>query len=398
LKYILYLIEFVLIAYFIYVSLYTFVFSIASLFYKNKIKYYNSPKRKFAVLIPAYKEDQVIISVAEKAVGHNYSTDKFEVFVIADSLKDETVERLSLIRNLNVVKVAFEQSTKVKSLNKAFEYIGNDHEFEQAVILDADNVMADDFLNIVNELHNIGFKAIQGQRAAKNENNTMSFLDGLSESINNSIYGKGSTILNCSSSLKGSGMSFDFETLKNELFLMNSIGGFDRELELRLTSQNINVYYADSAVVLDEKVGESEVFKNQRRRWISSQYYYLARYFWKGVFSVFKGRFNLFNSIILRNIQLPRLINLGLVNILFIVHLLGIYYLQINNAYGLIWGLIALILDLGVLLAIPRKYYNRRLLYSMLKLPLIFGQMFLLLFKLKGANKKFIHTPHKETN
>lgn len=396
-KYIFYFIEFILIAYFTYVSLYTIVFALASLFYKDKVKSLSSEKLKYAIFIPAYKEDQVIVSVAKKALSHNYPADKFAVFVLADSLKKETVESLKSIINLNVVEVSFEQSTKVKSLNKAFEYIGNSHDFNCGVILDADNVMEDDFLNKVNDLHVDGKLAVQGQRSAKNENNTMSFLDGLSESINNSIYGKGSTVLNFSSSLKGSGMSFDFEILKNELFKMSSIGGFDRDLELKLTSKNINVYYADSAIVMDEKVDEAEVFKNQRKRWISSQYYYLARYFWKGVSALFTGKFNLFNSIILRNLQLPRLINLGVANILFLAHFVGVVYFQFNLTLGLIWGLIAIVLDIGVLMAIPEKYYNRRLFLSILRLPLIFGQMFMLLFKLKGANKKFIHTPHRET-
>jgi hypothetical protein len=49
---------------------------------------------------------------------------------------------------------------------------------------------------------------------------------------------------------------------------------------------------------------------------------------------------------------------------------------------------------LGIIVAIPTSFYNGKLLEAMLKLPLIFITMFLLLFKLKGANKKFIHTPH----
>jgi hypothetical protein len=31
------------------------------------------------------------------------------------------------------------------------------------------------------------------------------------------------------------------------------------------------------------------------------------------------------------------------------------------------------------------------------RIPVIFFTMLLLLFKLKGANKKFIHTPHTQT-
>jgi cellulose synthase/poly-beta-1,6-N-acetylglucosamine synthase-like glycosyltransferase len=386
-------IEYILIIYALYVSIYTFVLGGSSIFYKRPSYLYNKPKSKFAVLIPAYKEDGVIISVAQDALEQDYPAELYDVVVIADSLKPETLIKLHALP-IKCIEVSFEKSTKVKALNKALSSLSNDYDY--AVILDADNLMESKFLAKIEELHvQKGFQAIQGQRASKNDDTTLSFLDGLSENINNNIYGKGSVVLNMSASLKGSGMSFDFNLLKDNLAEMESIGGFDRELELRLVQGGHKVYYAHNAIVKDEKVEKTEVFENQRKRWISSQYFYLRKFFWKGIGAFFTLRITLFNSIVLRNLQLPRLINIGLIN------LLGILAIAINSVNQLfnadLWLLNIILLDLGVMLSISREYYSFKLVKSVFMLPVIFLKMFGLLFKLKGANKKFIHTPHGST-
>ena len=46
-------------------TLYIFIFSIASLFYKQKTYSDNGNMKTMAVLVPGYKEDQVIIEVAK---------------------------------------------------------------------------------------------------------------------------------------------------------------------------------------------------------------------------------------------------------------------------------------------------------------------------------------------
>jgi cellulose synthase/poly-beta-1,6-N-acetylglucosamine synthase-like glycosyltransferase len=75
---------------------------------------------------------------------------------------------------------------------------------------------------------------------------------------------------------------------------MDSIGGFDRELELKLMEQNVKVYFAQDAIVYDEKVANTEVFERQRKRWISSQFFYLKKYFQTRNASAGKGRFQFF--------------------------------------------------------------------------------------------------------
>lgn len=380
--------ELILLSYFAYVAFYSFILSVGGLSYRSVVPPVAYNKRKMAVLIPAYKEDQVIPGVAASALRQNYPAEKFDVVVIADSLKPETLRRLREMP-IKVVEVSFEKSTKVRALNKAMEVIGDD--YDCAVILDADNMMERNFLSKMNDLFELGYRAIQGKRDPKNENNSMALLDGLSETINNFIYRQGTVALGGSASLNGSGMVFDYPIYKQIMSGMDSIGGFDRELELILLERNINTYFAKHVVVYDEKVVSTEVFEKQRKRWISSQFFYLKKYFVPGVKKALQGHFDFFNSAVLRNIQLPRLLNLGLLTgFTMIAFAIGRYTYFSPFVWLTLWAVNAL----AILFAIPRKFYSIRLAKSVLLIPTIFFKMFILLFKLKGANKTFIHTPH----
>ena len=385
-------VELLLLSYFTYVCLYSFILSFAGLFYKTRSLSASTTKRKIAVLIPSYKEDQVITSVATSASNQHYPKEKFDVVVIADSLKPETLTNLRQLP-IKVIEVSFEKSTKVKALNRAMDVIGND--YDCALILDADNIMEADFLEKMNAYFSLGFRAVQGQRAAKNKNTPMALLDGLSETINNFIYRQGSVMIGLSSSLIGSGMIFEYSTLKEILLPLNSIGGFDRELELNLIKRGIKIHYAKDAVVYDEKVASSEVFEKQRTRWLSSQFLYLRKYFSEGWIALFKGNINYFNCSILKNIQLPRLLNLGLLTIFTILSFIVARYIHVSPY---VWLFLFTLNMLSMFFALPRKIYSWELVKSILLIPGIFFKMFLLLFKLKGANKTFIHTPHSHSD
>lgn len=386
-------IEVIALAYFLYVVLYTATFAVGGLFYKApEIKTTSATFTRFAVLIPSYKEDSVILEVAKKATEQTYSSRHYTVFIIADSLQPST---LVLLRKLpiSVIEVSFDKSTKVKSLNRALSQI-DESQFDYAVILDADNVMEKDFLERMNAvIISTGEKAIQGQRKPKNQNNNLAFLDGVSEAINNHVYRQGQAALGLSASISGSGVAFDFKILKSKLSQMNSIGGFDRELELKLLQEGVRVLYYKDAAVYDEKTSKSKTFENQRKRWISSQYFYLRKYFDKGCVALLKGDFTFFNSAVLRNIQLPRLINIGLLTILTLAAFIFEEYL-IYGKY--VWLALFCINTASVFISIPREFYTRKMLTAILSLPGIFVKMFFLLFKLRKANKKFIHTPHGE--
>ena len=216
-----FILELIILLYFVYVVVYTAFFAFAGVFYKALPLLPTQRNLKFCVLIPSYKEDAVIIDVAQKALNQSYAHDHYDVVIIADSLQPSTIAFLQTLP-IKVIEVQFESSTKVKSLNMALGQLPND-KYDYAVILDADNIMEPDFLQRQNALlAGYGFKAVQGQRKPKNQNTNLAFLDGVSEAINNHLFRQGSNPIGLSSALIGSGMIFPYAVLKDELSMIDT--------------------------------------------------------------------------------------------------------------------------------------------------------------------------------
>ena len=388
--------EIVLLIVFIYLgipALYIFVFAIAGKFGRLRVAPATGIYRKFAVLIPSYKEDEVILDSAKQALNQTYPKDRYDIIVIADSLQPETVQKLKTMP-LKVVEVSFEQSTKAKSLNKALEVLPEIYDY--ALVLDVDNIMEKGFLEKINATFvRTGVKALQGHRIAKNLNTNFAILDGISEEINNHIFRKGHRVLGLSSGLIGSGMAFDYGYFKEVMATNKAVGGFDKELELKLLKNRIKIEYVEDALVYDEKVENAEVFQNQRKRWMSAQLHYFRRYFLQGVAHlVTKGNVDFFDKAF-QQFLLPRVLLLGSIILLTAAAIVCQFAFDIPLYPGVnLWMMIFFFNIGGLLMAVPDQYYNKKTLNAALSLPKAIIIMFLTLFKLKGANKKFIHTPH----
>jgi cellulose synthase/poly-beta-1,6-N-acetylglucosamine synthase-like glycosyltransferase len=368
-------------------SLYLFVFSVLGKLVKIQPPPAAAAYSKFVIYICAYKEDEIILNSAAQALTIDYPKDKFHVCVIADSMQPQTIERLKAMP-LQVVEVVFESSTKSKALHAAIAATHDD--FDAAVVFDIDNIAAPDYLHQINNyLHN-GNRVIQGHRIAKNTETPVAILDAISEEINNHIFRKAQQVFKLSAAIIGSGMVLEYKLFKDTMAQIDAVGGFDKEMGLVLTRQKIHVAYADKAYIYDEKVSNPEVFKKQRRRWLSAQFNLFKTYGVTGFKELFaNGNFDYFNEIYQTAI-LPRILMLGLMPLMLIISLLlpGIG----PNWY--LWLAATACCYIGILVAVPAAFFNSKLLGAVLKIPLIFFTMLALLFKLKGANKKFIHTPH----
>jgi len=375
-------------------TLYIFVFSLAGLFYRQPSPKASASFRKMAVFVPGYKEDEVIVSVAKEALKQDYPAEYYDVIIIADSFQPETILKLRELP-LKIIEVSFEKSTKSKALNKAMEQL--DEPYAIAVILDADNVMATDFLEKINGAFGEHCMAVQGHRTAKNSDTSLAVLDAISEEINNHIFRKGHRVLGFSSAIIGSGMAFDYGYFKQLMSTVTAVGGFDKEIELKMLKAGHKILYLDDAYVYDEKVQKAEVFSNQRRRWLSAQLHYFRLYFLDAAKSLFvKGNLDYFDKAI-QFIQPPRILLLGALIILGFSFSLTNYLLDNNLLFTKMW----LILVAGGLLAfffaIPASHYNLKTAKAIMSLPK--GMLLMLgsLLKIKGANKQFIHTKHTST-
>jgi len=372
-------------------TLYIFVFAFAGLFYKQ-ISYPASPTlRKIAVLIPGYKEDDVIIEVAKDALAQDYPKEKYDVVIIADSFQPETIMQLRQLP-IKVIEVKFDKSTKSKALNMAMDQLPDAYEI--AVVLDADNLMAANFLSKVNAALELNYMAVQGHRTAKNMDTHLAILDAASEEINNHIFRKGHRALGLSSAIIGSGMAFKYDFFKTMMLSVTAIGGFDKEIELKMLKAKHKIAYLDDALVYDEKVQKAEVFSNQRRRWLSAQLHYFRQDFGSSLKALItKGNIDYFDKTI-QFIQPPRILLLGGVLSLGTLFLLLNIFLQPNSSFIYLWISVAMLCILAFVFSIPGAFYNTRTLNALSSLPK--GMLLMLgsLMKIKGANKQFIHTKH----
>jgi len=368
-------------------SLYLFLFSVAGKLVPVKKPAKSNALSRFVIYICSYKEDEIVLNSASEALKLDYPKELFHICVIADSLQPETIEKLKTMP-LQVLEVVFENSTKSKALNKAIENTAEG--FDAALVFDIDNIAAPDFLYQINDYLQAGDRVVQGHRVAMNTNTPVAVLDAISEEVNNHIFRKSQRVFNLSAAIIGSGMALEYTLFKEIMPQIDAVGGFDKEMGILLTRNKISVAYAEDALIYDEKVSNPEIFKKQRKRWLSAQFNLLRKYGSTGFTELFKhGNFDYFNEIYQTAI-LPRILMLGLMPLMLLISL-------ITPGIGPNWQMwlsATVLCYIGIIIAIPTTFYNENFFGALIRIPLIFFTMLMLLFKLKGANKKFIHTPH----
>ncbi len=384
------IIQYLLIAYLGVATGYFFIFSFAGIFNHKTPPEKENKQRKFAVLVPGYKEDQVIIDVAKQALKQDYPKDLYDVIIIADSFQQNTLDEL---RKLDVIVnvVVFKKSSKSRALNKTLADLPK-NKYDALMILDADNVMAPDVLTQMNDSMNRGYEAIQGHRVAKNTETYFSLLDAISEEINNHIFRKGHRALGLSSALIGSGMAFDYKLFKNYMATIDSYGE-DKELEFKLMENNYKIEYLHDAYIFDEKVSQSKVFVRQRTRWLFNQFLYAYYYIIDGFkFLLTKGNIDFFDKMF-QQLLPPRILLLGSVTI---ATILSLFFNEM--ALQIVWGSIFVTCFFAFAIAVPKKYYTFRTFKAAILLPFSFVLMFKSLSRLSEAKKGFGATQHSVTH
>lgn len=361
----------------------------------GKIPRYNSLSienavKKIAILIPAYKENAVIVDTAKRAVAHNYPAEAFDVFVLADELNDDTLELLQELP-ITVIQVAHQQRTKAKSLHQFFQFM-NDGNYEIVMILDADNVMLENCLHLVNSAFIRGSKVVQCHRIAKNKENSLSILDAISEEIRINIFFAGHTNLGISAELIGSAMAFDFGILKDILqnkYVLESIGE-DKEMALQLMKKEIVIDYLENAKVLDEKVSNIEVFKKQRKRWIESQLEIVRRFFHPEFNSI--RRKTIFWYRLFQQLLLPRSFYLILLPLFTgCIFILNGFGFKISPQY-FSWLILSCLYFFSLFISIPISYLNFQTCKAIAKLPTVLFSMLSAVSNAKLNNKVFVST------
>lgn len=359
-----------------------------SAYLEGQIRSMREPRQfTFLVLYPAYNEDRVIVNSVHTFLGQYYPYKGFHVAVISDHMQPETNEKLAQLP-ITLLQPIFEKSSKAKAMQYALQQIQG--EYDYVVILDADNVVESDFLAKLNEVCNKGYDAIQCHRCAKNSNNDIAVLDGVSEEINNTLFRKAHNRIGLSSALIGSGMCFRYKWFKKNVYKL-STAGEDRELEALLLRQRIHIHYEPDIHVYDEKVSNKDNFQKQRLRWMTAQIQslfsllpYLPQALMEGNIDYIDKTFQ--QALIPRSMLVVGAFGMALVMTLFCLIFSLTWYIK--------WWLLFLFICLSLYVSTPKQLRSHSVFGKILSLPKLVWKMVMNILKIDRKNTDFIHTTH----
>ena len=366
---------------------YVVFFAIISLFYEKEDRIaihaaaLSNRLNKFLILYPAYKEDKVVINAVTQFLLQDYPKDFYTIVVISDHMQPETNEQLSKLP-ITLLQPTFEKSSKAKAMQFAIDNVKD--EFDNVVVLDADNVVRPDFLSQLNVLCSV-YDAIQCHRCAKNANNDVAVLDGASEEINNTIFRKAHNRLGLSSALIGSGMCFKYELFKENVFKLNTAGE-DREMEALLLNQGVFIKYAPDIHVFDEKVSNQDNFQRQRMRWMTAQVQSLLSQLPLVPNAIIHGNINFIDKTI-QQALIPRSI---------LIVLLGgisIFMTILIPEWCEKWWILFGLLGTSLFIALPSQLRIRSF-AKVFAIPGLVFRMFKNILHIDHKNTDFIHTEH----
>ena len=369
---------------------YVCFFAIISLFYSKEdtFTYNRSPHlvgnelRRFLILYPAYNEDRVIINSVEQFIEQDYPQEYYTVAVISDHMKPETNAQLAGYP-IRLLQPTFEKSSKAKAMQYAINEVEGD--FDYVVVLDADNVVQPTFLSQLNVLCNSGYEAIQCHRCAKNANNDVAVLDGVSEEINNTIFRKAHNRLGLSSALIGSGMCFKYELFRQNVFMLTTAGE-DREMEALLLHQNVFIKYAADIHVFDEKVSNQDNFQRQRMRWMTAQIQSLLSMLPKIPHAILHGNVNFVDKTI-QQALIPRSM------LIMLLGMMSVLTTLVVPVWCEKWWILFACLAIALLIAIPAPLRIRSF-GKALAIPGLVLRMIKNILHIDHKNTDFIHTQH----
>lgn len=382
------MLQYVVLIYLSIQILYLFIFSLAGVLVKKERYPTAANLRRIKILIPAYKEDDVIISTVKVALQHDYPQHLFDVLVIADSFKQATLDILKKLP-IKLIQVNFLKSTKGKALFEGIK-ASSIAPGEVIVIIDADNHMAHGFLHAVNNCFEAGYEVVQGHRTAKNCYTPIAFLDACSEEINNHIFRRGHVALGMPSALIGSGMAFKYEVLISILQDIGETTGEDKEFEFRLARLKKQIAFLSGRFIYDEKVSNRMVFSNQRNRWVNNQFEFFKKYFFEGFVQLSKGNISFANKVF-QMFLLQRIV------LICVTCVWMLWLILFSSRFEWLSIAIFILLITALLMGIPNRWYNKQMLKALLYLPFALLSIVKAIMRLANTKQRYMPTSHYET-
>ena len=124
----------------------------------------------YAFVIAAHNEEAVIGNLVESIFAQDYPRELMDVFVVCDACTDDTHAVAEAAGATVWDRNDLARRGKSWALDYAFDRIFNDYDgaYEAFVVMDADNLVAPDYLSVMNRAFDAGYLVCTGYRNSKN--------------------------------------------------------------------------------------------------------------------------------------------------------------------------------------------------------------------------------------
>lgn len=248
--------------------LYQFIISLCS-FVKIKEKPLKEDKQhRFMTIIPAHNEEKVVVNLIESLKKLDYPKDLYDIYVIADNCTDKTAEVAK--KAGAIVYERFDEAHKTKGHALQWflaQKIEEDAPYDAFCIFDADNIVDENFLKVMNKKLCQGEEVVQGYKDIKNPSDSwVSAGYAIFYWTMHRFYHLARYNLGLSALLNGTGFMVKFDIIKPTGWNTDTLTE-DIEFSLKRIIQGKRVGWATDAIVYDEQPVGFKQSWSQRSRW-----------------------------------------------------------------------------------------------------------------------------------
>ena len=270
---------------------YWIILTVAALFVARRTPHRpGNPTTRFAILVPAYDEEQSLPQTLASARSLDYPAGLVTVHVVADNCSDRTAETARAFGA--TVHERFDQDRRGKgyALDWVLRRLGERTEaYDACVVLDADSVLSANFLLVMDARLCRGERVIQGYYAVRNpERSWSTALRAVALALRHYLRPLGRTGLGGSAGLMGNGMA-----IAKEVACQHSWGGSlteDVAYHAALVLAGERVTFAPDAVVYGDMPESLKTARSQNERWEAGRWEVMRRYGFSLLREAFRSR------------------------------------------------------------------------------------------------------------
>ena len=275
---------------------YQFVYAFIGFIYRKPTDSDYVPKafHKFGIIIAARNESAVIGALIESIRNQNYPKECLDVFVIADNCTDDTAD---VARQHGAFTYERQDKTAVGkgyALDFLFKKMMEDNLFnnyEGFCVLDADNLLDENFMAEMNKMFDRGHRILTSYRNSKNYGaNWISAGYGLWFMREARFLNNPRMRLGASCAISGTGFLVHHDIIEKNNGWKHHLLTEDIEFTIDSVIHGEKVGYCDGAILYDEQPTDMRQSWTQRLRWAKGFYQVIAHYGIKLWGNIFAGK------------------------------------------------------------------------------------------------------------